>query len=182
MKTLGLMALVLATCTCLGCSDFAVHDTPVAEVANEKGEAFGSPSRDERFAPFQGQWKFESRMFDPPIEGNRLSGGAGLNIKGHVIQFGTGSVSFRLCQARQVDSGIEADAFRVDEDEPGEVQRFECKLKMIGDNLEYRWRAVEPGPSAGDPIVAAADYTPPNRPIAPDSPWWIELYSKKSGE
>ena len=179
MKILDWFALVVATCTLLGCSDDAGRDAPVA---GGKGESFGSPSRDERFAPFQGQWKFESRSFDPPREGNRLASGSDLNIEGHVIKFGAGSVSFRLRQVRLQNSGIEADAFRVDKDEPDELQRFECKLKMIGNSLELRWRAIEHSPSANDPIVAADDYTPPNRPLAPDSPWWIELYSKKSGD
>ncbi len=183
LASAALLAFHLALVSTLsGCTGGTTAQTqPGASPQPATSEALQGPSQNEMFAPFRGQWKLESRTFDPPLERNTPLVGSDLHIDGHVIQLGSGTTTLRLCQTRKVDGGIEGDAYRVDTDEPGEVQRFECKLRIVDDKLEYRFRAVDDNPSVNDPIIASPDYVPPTRPLTPDAPWWIETYSKIAG-
>lgn len=57
-----------------GCSFDSLQDdlseTSLEDSINEppNGRVFGGPSHDDLFAPFQGEWHFESRVFDPKPE------------------------------------------------------------------------------------------------------------------
>lgn len=173
-----------------GCSFDASQDdlseTSLEDSLNEPstGRVFGGPSNDDLFAPFQGEWRFENRTFDPEPEHVAISGGPDISIHGHIIRLGSGVLvrEIRLCQTRATDDGIECDAWHHEDiHDPGDMQRFECKLRKRGDNLELRWRLLPSAPFfSDDPIIAGSGYAPPDQPSASDDlPWWIETYSPK---
>lgn len=87
----------------------------------------------------------------------------------------------RLCQVRKVDDGIECEAWHAESlNNPVDLKRVECKLRLLGESLEMRWRMVDVNDYVEEPIIAAADYVKPARPTDPNAPWWIETYSKKA--
>lgn len=179
MRTLFLFIAFLTTAV-TGCVDNVgqdgLRDAPT-------GRVFGGPSRDIVFAPFQGEWILEGRIFDPPLEGATISGGPDISVNGHIIRFGAGMLvrELRLCQTRKADTGIESEAWHHEDiHDPGDMQRADCKLRITEDKLELHWRIAESGEFSDDPIIAASGYVPPDRQGNPDTlSWWIETYSRK---
>jgi hypothetical protein len=147
---------------------------------------FGGPSKDKLFAPYQGEWTLQDRRFDPPITGSTISGGPDISIDGHIIRFGSGMLvrELRLCQVRATDDGIECEAWHHEDiNDPGDMQRADCKLRVSGDKLELHWRIVDAGEFSDDPIIASSEYAPPNRQGDADMlTWWIETYSRKNAK
>lgn len=179
LRSFGFFVLLAAVCTLGGCSNDGATD---ARSRVPTGRVQGGPSQDEIFAPFQGRWVFESRTWDPPIDGNRISGGPDLTFDGHIIKIADGPSCMRLCQTRKVDGGIECEAWREEDiNDPGDMQRAQCKLRIDGDKLQFHWRMVDTEDYTNDPIIAAADYVPPPRPTDANSPWWLEVYTRKTG-
>ena len=173
LPTLG--TILLLTCGCsFDSSQEGLSDPP-------SGTVFGAPSKHELFAPFQGQWHFEERRFDPQPENVAISGGPDISITGHIIRFGSGMLirEIRLCQTRAADGGIECEGWHHEDiHDPGDMQRVDCKLRKRGDRLELHWRILPSGDFSDDPIIATPDYVPPDRSNDTDvPPWWIETYS-----
>jgi len=172
---IAVLALSLA-----GCSVDIAQDGVNEPVT---GRVFGEPLTHAIFAPFQGEWHFEDRRFDPEPENIGISGGPDISINGHIIRFGSRR-EVRLCQTRVTDEGIECEGWHHEDiHDPGDMQRVDCKLRKNGGNLELHWRIVSFGGFSDDSIVAASDYIPPDR--SKDTavpPWWIETYSPSSAK
>lgn len=156
------------------------------------GRAFGGPVKHEALSPYQGNWRFVSSRTDPELAQAAISGGPDILIRGHIIRFDSDiPVSeLRLCQIRETDTGIEAEAWsHEDINDPGDMHRADCVLKRNGEELELRWRIFAPGrmselsPSfSDDPVIAADDYVPPGRTYGDPGvlPWWIKTYTSKT--
>lgn len=179
----GFQVLIVAAFMIAGCSIDSTGDG-----LNEAptGQVFGGPSNDEIFAPYQGEWALVDRTFDPPLAGSTITGGPDISITGHIIRFGTGTSAreLRLCQTRRIDEGIECEAWHHENiGDPGDMQRADCKLQKVGDELKLAWRIAESGDFSNDPIIAAADYVLPNRQkVDPDMAWWVETYTRKTAK
>lgn len=183
MRLRPLIAVILAALTGGACSlegeHLSLQDPPT-------GRVFGGPSNEEIFAPFQGEWSFEQRTLDPPLERGTISGGSDISISGHIIRFAVGpsAEEFRLCQTRATDDGIVCEAWHHEDIyDPGDMQRAECRLRRDGNKLVLHYRFAGSADFSDDPIIASPDYMPPNRDDEPAiSPWWKEVYSRKSAE
>ncbi|REK07875.1 MAG: hypothetical protein DWQ37_20950 [Planctomycetota bacterium] len=144
------------------------------------GLVFGGPVMHPALEPFQGTWKFESSQQDPMPAGTSISGGPDLTITGHILRFSVGTREHRLCQITETEDGIRAAGWHHESyNDPGDMQRVECELKIQGDRLEHRWRMVPDTGYSDDPVIAAADYVAPT--YSPDdevTPWWIDSYSR----
>ena len=180
MRIRTLFVIVVSAFAIAGCSGDASHN---GLKEPPTGQVFGGPSKDALFAPYQGTWKLDGRTFDPPVEGTKISGGPDISINGHIIQFGSGMLvrELRLCQTRKTVDGIECEAWHHEDiHDPGDMQRADCRLRMIGDKLELRWRIATSGDFSDDPIIAGSDYVAPDRDAdAKVLTWWVETYNQK---
>lgn len=147
----------------------------------ETGTVFGGPSTSELLTPYQGHWQFASRRFDPEPERIPFTGGPDISVTGHIIRFGSGILvsELRLCQVRSSDGGIDAEAWHHEDiHDPGDMQRADCRLSLVGDNLELHWRMVASDRFTDDPVIAPEDYVAPDRSgSAADLTWFIETYT-----
>ena len=166
-----------------GCS---VETSEVGLDEAATGRVFGGPVQHELFEPFQGEWRFENRTFEPESTTVGVSGGPDLSIDGHIIRFGSGILisEIRLCQVRATDEGIKCEGWHHEDiHDPGDMSRVDCKLRRNGEKLELHWRMVSSEGFSDDPVIAAPNYSPPKRIIDPElSPWWIETYSPKPAQ
>lgn len=176
VQVLIMVAMVM---TIVGCSpddaQNGLGDAPT-------GRAFGGPSQDSLFAPYQGSWTLEGRTFDPPLKSGSISGGPDISINGHIIRFASGMLvsELRLCQARKTNDGIACEAWHHEDiHDPGDMQRADCKLRIIGDKLELHWRIADSADFTDDSIIALAEYVPPRQTNADNLTWWIETYARK---
>ncbi|MEZ6049663.1 MAG: hypothetical protein R3C11_29600 [Planctomycetaceae bacterium] len=90
----------------------------------ETGTAFGGPSTESLFDPYEGNWMW----VDSKLKFN--DGRADLEMTGHIMRFPhtfseSGPVSeIRLCQARKIDGGIATEGWHhEDRHDPGDMSR-----------------------------------------------------------
>ena len=144
---------------------------------SEEVNVWSDSITDERIEHIQGDWKFVSQKIDSPQVTSQILDGPNIIIRGHIIRYEHDVMpqELRLCNIWIQSDLILANGWHhEDVDDPGDMSRRECELRVNDNQLEIRQRVIPDAMFSEDPIFAS------QQPPAVESKglWSISTYAR----